>query len=342
MRMLTYHWAVHDANSRRNDARRPASVLFASRVSTRLFACIALAIASVASIGCGGGGAATAPEAAAPAAKPRNADTIAIAVANGKTSVLLHSGRVRNNPLAAKVLAVGRVARMLEGSGIDPLRDVERAFVTAPDVTHPGGTIAVLEHDLTAERLRATLDGLVEKSAPDGAWLDDLGVPAARVRMRGETRVVAEVSDQVLVILPEPLARQATRFVGTGGLPEPIGDEAAVAIADDPSHTLAAPRVPPIPATLKQARATVRLTPDGGAEVDVDATSLDEAQAATDAAELTATMERISSVRIAILTVRLFDPIPFSASGDHVKAHASISATDLDRLLGVAAAFAPE
>lgn len=311
-----------------------------ARSLRRVAAALAVALGAALAAGCGGS-AATAPNAEAPAPKPRNADTIAVAIAHGRTSVLVHAARVRSSPLAPRVLAISGVSRLLEGSGIDPLRDLERAFVTAPDVKHPDATVAVLEHTLSPERLKSALDALVAKSAPDGAWIADAGVPAARVRMRGQTRVVAEVADQVLVVLPEALAHEATRFAGTGGLPEPTGDEAATAIADDPAQTLAAPHVPQIPPTLKRARALVMLRPDGGAEVDVDATSASDAQAAADAAALTDTMQRMASIKIAILTVRLFDPIPFSSSGDHVKAHAALAPADLDRLVGLAAALAP-
>src|SRR5688572_28302181 len=95
---------------------------------------VSLALATGA---CGG----ATPEAAAPGAavaaeapkpKPRNAQDIARAVIGGRVDVLVFADRVRAHPVGPKLAALDAWRPVLEGTGIDPQKDLERAFVTAP------------------------------------------------------------------------------------------------------------------------------------------------------------------------------------------------------------------
>src|SRR5262249_9746943 len=139
--------------------------------------------------------------------------------------------------------------------------------------------VVALEHAMDEPKLRGAIDMLVARSDPPGAWLTDVGVPAARVSVRGHKRVVAMPARNLLVVLPEALAKEAGKFSGSGGLPDPQGPEAAVATAAMPAQTLKAPRVPTLPDTLREARATLRLSDDGGADIDVEAESTTPEQA---------------------------------------------------------------
>lgn len=289
-------------------------------------------------VGCGGAPAAG-PEAAAP--RPRNAAAIAQAVVGGRTSVLLYAERARSHPITPKLLGLDAFRGVLDNTGIDPQKDLSRAFVTAPDVAHPGEELVVLEHTVDDARLHAALDALIGRSTPSGAWIDGAPVPEARVTIHGQTRVLAIPAPGILLVLPESRAADASRFEGTGGFPDPTGDEAAVATAIDPSQTLRAQRVPAIPPSLRTAEARVVLGADGGARVDFDAVSSSEAQATEDAGVLTDAVDQATSVKIAIITVRVFKRVPFRSEGDHVKARLELSAGELDTLVGLAAAMAP-
>jgi hypothetical protein len=295
------------------------------------------AAALVALAGCGGAPAA-APEAAAP--RPRNAAAIAQAIVSGRTSVLLYAERARAHPITPKLLGLEVFRGLLDNTGIDPQKDLSRAFVTAPDVAHPGEELAVLEHTVDDARLHAAIDALIGRSTPSGAWLDGTTVPEARVVIRGQTRVLALPAPGILLILPESRAADAARFEGTGGFPDPTGDEAAVATAIDPSQTLRAQRVPAIPASLRTAEARVVLRSDGGARLALDAVSTSTAQAAEDAGTLADAVDQATSVKLGFFTVRAFKQVPFRAEGDHVKAELDLSAGELDMLVGLAAGMA--
>jgi hypothetical protein len=237
------------------------------------------------------------------------------------------------------VLGLCQLAPLLRELGLDPIRDVERAFVSSPAIARAGREIVILEHALPEPRVRAMIDTLLHKSQPAGAWRKDLGVTAAVVTVRGETRVVAMATPTILVVVPEQLASVVARFASTGGLPDPVADELAVARAVDPAKTLVARGVPRLPKTLRSTAATLVLRLDGGAAIDLDAVSTSAAQAALDAVELSATADRATSVKVAFVRVRFFQPIQFHAAGEHVKAQITLTARDVDRLLDLAAAL---
>ena len=99
--------------------------------------------------------------------------------------------------------------------------------------------------------------------------------------------------------------------------------------------------MPPIPQTLTAARAVLTLAADGGADLGIDAESTSEQQAIADAVALTHEVEKATTVSLAIVKVRMFDPIAFHAEGTHVRAQRHLSPQEIDRLLAFASALAP-
>ncbi|WP_437316927.1 hypothetical protein [Sorangium sp. So ce385] len=279
---------------------------------------------------------------APPPPKPRNAAAIAQSIAGGKVSVLVFADRTRGHPIMARLAALDLWGPVLTGTGLDPERDLERAFITAPRADAAHEAVIVLEHNVPPERLKTGLDTLLSRSQPPGAEEGGLGVPAVRVTLKGHTRVVATVEPNFLVVLPVSRAREARRFIGTGGFPEPVGEEAALAAAIDPARTLRGPReAPRVPPTLRSLEAAVTLTKDGGAKVALDGASASPEDAARDAAFLNAEIERATSFRIAIVTVRVVDPVEFFAEGDRVKANRRVTPGEIDKLFALLSAVLP-
>jgi hypothetical protein len=280
-------------------------------------------------------------EVAAPRPKPRNAANIAETIAGSKLSALVYAERARDHAIADKIAALDLWQPWLEGTGIDPKRDLDRAFVASSGTTRQDRVVVVAQHSLPADRIKTSLTALMAKSDPPGAWISGAAVPTARVTLRGHTRVVAIIEPAFIVVLPESLAGEAKRFIGTGGFPDPQGPEVLVATVLDPSQTLKGPRVPPIPATISRASAKVTLGEDGGADIAVQAQSTTEAQAALDAAALTEAVDNATSVRVAIIKVRMFKPVEFRADGAQVKADIHLTQDEIDQLFSLASAFIP-
>jgi hypothetical protein len=81
---------------------------------------------------------------------------------------------------------------------------------------------------------------------------------------------------------------------------------------------------------------------DGGADLHIDAVSSSPAQAHTDAAALTREVARATTVEIAIVRVRLFEPIEFRAEQDHVVADRHLTASELDQIMTLVALAMPK
>jgi hypothetical protein len=303
------------------------------------FAACVLAAAPLASCG---GDAKTPETPEAPAPKPKNAAEIARSIAGAKVGVLVYAERARNHPVSEKMAGLNVWQPMLEGTGIDPQRDLDRAYVAAPSVRSGDRVVAVAQHSLPPERIEAAVEAMIGKSTPPGEWIADAKVPSARVTVKGQKRVVAIVEPSFLVILPEANARDAARFVGTGGFVDPEGPEAAVLTAVDPSETLRAPHAPRIPKTIKSARATVTLREDGGADVSSTGQSVSPEQAKEDAVALTEAVDEATSIKVAILRIRLFGPVKFTSEGDRVKSDVKLSADDIDKLFGLLSLALPK
>ncbi|WP_437675985.1 hypothetical protein [Sorangium sp. So ce131] len=297
--------------------------------------------AALLAVACGSSPGTPAGAEAPPPPKPRNAGAIAQAIAGGKVSVLVYADRTRGHPIMARLAALDLWGPVLAGTGLDPERDLERAFITAPRAGAGGDAVAVLQHNVPPDRLAAGIDTLVSRSDPPGTEEAGLGVPAVRVTVRGQTRVVATIEPDFLVVLPVDKAREARRFVGTGGFPDPTGDEAAVAVALDPARTLREPRAPRVPPTVRSLEAAVTLTQDGGAVVALDGASESPEQAARDAEFLAEEVERTTTFRIAFVKVRVVDPIAFFAEGDRVKAKRRVTPGEIDKLFGLLSAVLP-
>jgi hypothetical protein len=271
------------------------------------------------------------PAVEVPRPKPRNAADIANAIVGAKVSTMVYMDRVRGHAIAARVVALEEVKSTFEGTGIDPMRDLQQAILASTGIHRDDQAVVVAQHSVDETKLRAALDGMIARSEPKGEWLD-VGVPAAKVTVRGHTRVVALVEPGFIAVVPEALARQTVRLKGTGGFPENKGKQATITEVKDPAVTLRAPHAPEVPPTVQSARIEVTLTPDGGADVMTVGQSKDEAQAIADAQALTEEVERATSIRIAIVRVRLFKPVPFRAEGSSVRSDLHLTPDEIDML----------
>jgi hypothetical protein len=257
----------------------------------------------------------------------------------GQVGALVWIDRLRGHPVGPRLLSFGAARGILEGTSVDPLKDLERIFVTSPSVNDKRA-VMFAEHNLTQDRIPGVMNDLVRKSDPPGQIVADAPFPMVKVQRKGRGGIVAFLPPNFVVAVPEDLAQSLGAFAETGGLPGPEGIEAALAIANNPSETLKARGAPDVPSTISTARALITLRPDGGASVDTDAQSASPQQADQDADALTEEIDRLTSVKLGFMTIRAFDKIVFKPKGDQVVSHTSLSRGQLDQILGLAETFA--
>lgn len=276
------------------------------------------------------------PSGSPPAPAPRDTAERAAAIVGAKLHVLLHVDRVKEHPLAPRLVSMKAWGGILDATGIDPLEDVDRAFVAAKNARDQRAVIAVAEHHVDEERLRKAIDELVVQSGPDGKLLPELGVLAAKVKVRGRSSVVLAVTPTLLVVTSDDFAQAATALSATGGLPDPTGPEAVIARADRPSETLKVARAPRVPKTIQRAEATVTMASDGGADVTIVGQSTTAEQAKVDAEALTKAVDEATTVKVSIVKIRAFEPVTFTAAEDRVEGRRHLSSSELNTLLGFA------
>jgi hypothetical protein len=305
------------------------------RAAVLFFALMTLGVACASSTK---GGTATKVPAGEPA--PRDAHERAVEVVGARMTAMVHVDRLRKHPLAPRVASLELWGPVFEGTGIDPLADVDRIFAAGRTADDQEAAIVVAEHHVEPDRLKQGLGTLIEKSGEDGGWLEGYDFPVARVKVKDRKSVVLAVTPTVLVVTsPAFFEKAALALTGTGGLPEAHGPEALVAQTEQPSETLKAPRVPPIPATISKARMEIVMAEDGGADIAIDGDSTTPEQAKADADTLTKEVEDATTMQVAVFKVRAFDPVVFTSDGASIKARRHLTKTEIETLVGFAAMF---
>lgn len=306
-----------------------------STLVRRLSATLAL-VSSLVLAACGG----AAPEPSAPGAsaapeRARDADRIASELVGGRVGGLLHVERLRDHPLGRRLLGLGEVRALLEGSDIDPLVDLERVYVTGPSASERRAVVFA-EHKLDDARVDRAVEQLVEKSKPRGQLVLGKPYPIVRVQRGDGSGLVAFLPPRFVVVVPEDLEAKIDDFASTGGLPGPEGDEAASLVAWQPSETLRAHGAPPVPASVAVARARVTLQSGGGALVQAEGDSASPEQAELDAAALQSSIDRATTVQLGFVRMKVFRTIPFRSEESRVFTQVDLSASELSQLLGLA------
>jgi hypothetical protein len=319
------------------------------------------------------------PKAAVPAPRtPAPADPIArdeahlIAqeAASARVTVTLHVDRVAHLRLARYLTRLGRWADPLEGTGIDPLRDVQRAFV-AGRTSQLDRAVIVLQHSAGEARVAGALAGLqrayneaygprVGGGNPARAVfkrrLDELEerirtlgmrfpdpsrypFPAAYRVLEGavsrsrEVVLIAAPHPGLLVVLPPERVFAAFRMVEVAGLPAPAADEAIVLRAWDPERSLQIG--PAWSRDVRYAEAVLALDPSGGGTLRFRALCTSPESARVQARVMTEQADRAQTLSIGGAAVRLFDPIEMRAEGDRVTMRARLFAQDVDWIVGM-------
>ena len=267
--------------------------------------------------------------------KPRDTAQIAESIIGGKVGMLLYMDRVRGTPLGEKLDVEYRWRAWWKGTGLDPQRDIDRVFGSAPATDQPEHSIWVTEVNVPLAKIQSGLDEMFKAGRLKGEWLTGAKRPEAKVELRdGTTRLVGLVEPRWVVLLPIELEKELGRFEKSGGFPDPIGAEALVVFAFDPAKTVRGPRAQfPLPPTLGVGVATITLTVDGGAEIGVDALSPNADQARKDAATLTKLIDDATSIKVSALRVHFVDPIVFRADGEHVRGRRTVPASEIDSAL---------
>jgi hypothetical protein len=258
-------------------------------------------------------------------AAPETAAEIARDLVRGRAGGLFEVKRFRFLTSGA---AIGRLALWgpsLTQLGLDPMFDVERAFVTSEHALGDSG-IAVLEMARSDREIAAALasNGLTDR---DGAF------PSTQITLPpGTVRIVALVRPGLVVVAPPWQASRLEPLRSRARLPRIKGPAAARFFAFDPSSSLGS--MPSWPTSLRAAHAELVFEDNGGATITFFAQSLSDDQARADAQALTDEAHRLLAVSLGLFEMHLLDPPKFQSEGSLVLMKTSLLPGDVDWILG--------
>jgi hypothetical protein len=260
-----------------------------------------------------------------------------IADANANIRLILYTERMRAHPLARRVgsmLSQAYQWRDFFGpSGIDPIQDVDRILLAGPELRDSSQVVAVMQYNVSEERMRAAVDALVQRDA-NGEWLD-AGAPAARARADRADRLFVMPAPKLVVVTPPSAERHALSLSPKTRFPRAAGDEAVTAYILKPSQSL---RGLPIrlPASLKWLRIKAKQADGGGAVVYIH--GLDEsAELAEHHAQMlqegVTAMSRLDLGLFGVLLgrseTRFIERVDFTSDGRNIRGELSLTEQQL-------------
>lgn len=203
---------------------------------------------------------------------------------NANVNVLIDSRRLRQHALGPRIgtllASVHQWRDFFGPTGIDPVRDIDRIFITGPQLRDSSGVVAVIQHRIAQARLHAALDALVRRD-PEGAWLDG-GTTVAKARADRSDRYFVKVSPNLLVVTPESALKSARRLSPKNLVIESPAPEVVTAHVKTPWRVFIGTPFS-IPKSLRWAEAHVSPDPAGGAIVRIVAEDADPETAAATA-----------------------------------------------------------
>lgn len=337
--------------------------------------CAALVLGSALGCAAPGRAAAPPPPAVAPAAAVarEESDLIAQETVDALVTMTLQLDRVARFRFARHLVRLGGWGEALAGTGVDPLRDVRRAFLAAP-TSHLGRGMMVLHHTADEARVAGGLariqrtfraahsphptpssppgsrdekgvfhdrrDGLEDRIAHLSARYPDPSrypFPAAYRVLRGGSSRGGAV---VLVAAPRPgllVVLPPERVLAVFRLMEVTGPSAPssgeVMVIRAWEPRRTIQDIPVWSREVHYAEATLAFDDAGDGTLGFRAVCSSPEAAREQARELTTQVDRAQTVSFAGAKVRLFDAIEFHAEADRVRMRTRLPARDVDWLV---------
>ncbi len=113
--------------------------------------------------------------------------------------IVLVGKRLREHPVGAKLgtllPTIPQWTAFFEGSGLDPVTDIDVMVLTGPQMRVSGQVIAFVQFNIEPERIEKAVEELRARSSPEGIWLEDVPLKAARA--------TADKAERLFVVIPE-------------------------------------------------------------------------------------------------------------------------------------------
>ncbi|HTJ85349.1 MAG TPA: hypothetical protein VL400_26710 [Polyangiaceae bacterium] len=123
--------------------------------------------------------------------------------------IVLVGKRLREHPVGAKMgtllPTIPQWSAFFDGSGLDPVNDVDVMVITGPQMKVSGQVIAFVQFNIEADRIHDAVDKIRQKTEPAGAWLEDMPLESAHATADRAERVFAVIPEKkLLCVFPWP------------------------------------------------------------------------------------------------------------------------------------------
>lgn len=291
----------------------------------------------------------TGPSVGDPVALSGSAGHVADAHANVR--LIIYNDRIRHHPLGPRIgKLLGQVDQWHDffgPAGLDPINDFDRILIAGPQLRDSSNVVAVLRYNTSQRRIKKALDALVARDTAQGGWLD-AGVPAARARGDRAERTFVMPAPHILVVTPPSAEKSALSLSPKTRFPNPKGDVALSVYVKTPWRAFIGINYR-VPKTIAWVRMKITPTPDGGATATVIALDKSPDAAKRDAAYLTKSINAFTQVSLGIVgslfghhTLKLIEPVSFTAHGKRIEGDVRATPKELGALLEAVAAKAKE
>jgi len=257
-------------------------------------------------------------------------------------SVLVRMDHLRTHPvgkqLGAKLLKIAQWKPFFEGTGIDPVKDLDALYAFGPRFYETSRVSAIVAHNKPDEAMALVIQGLAKKF-PDSEWIGDEEVPAFRAKIDKADRAVVMLPGG-LIITPLDgekqslaLAHQLVKKKKKVGDTLPKGDSDLIvsAFLTKPSNVLTA-----IPEDLHDVHVTIRTRKDNGGVLDMDAQAKDEKHAKDDADAIKKLIEGyVPKGFIGVIARKYVDGYTVVADGDVVRVHHELDGDRIETVWGL-------
>jgi hypothetical protein len=253
-----------------------------------------------------------------------------IADPNANVRMLIYTERIRGHALGGALgPLLGSVAQwrdFLAPGRIDPVRDIDRIYIAAPQLRDSSQMVAMLRYNTGAREIRAAIDAL-----PGSEWLPG-APPAARARVDRAERVIAMATANHVWVVPPALGEQARKL--RVSIPAAKGDEVMSGEIKTPWRAVIG--LPfRIPQSILWLRFKVVPTPDGGAVIGIEARDASEEEASEHARTLEDVARGALQPNFGVFGMKFVESISFTSEGSKITGEITATAQQLKRGLGM-------
>lgn len=263
-----------------------------------------------------------------------------LADANANIRLLVFGDRIRKHstgPLIGDLLgAAEQWAAFFKTAKLDPIRDIDRILIAAPQLKDSSHAVIVLKHHTSEAKIHGAIDRLVKQSKDKGEWVDER---IAKAHVDRADRVLVQQGRGVVIVGPAGIEAQAKQLKGPLSFPNPEGKEVVSVFLRTPYRAFKG--LPfDMPESIRWVR--MKLVPAGdGVVALLEAQDESPAAAQKHAAAFDSALNAVVTIKLSGLAARLLgrsekrlvERVEFSAQGDRIVGKVSATGRQLAPLL---------